>query len=85
EAVTVIVKDSKLATQTRSDGSFSISVPANTKYLNFSAIGYETQQVQLGASLTLAIAMVQTEKSIEDVVVIGYGVTRKTDVTSAIT
>lgn len=85
EGVSVLVKDAKTGTQTKADGSFNIPVPNNAKRLVFLLVGYETQDVSLGTSQTLAISMVQTEKAIEDVVVIGYGVARKTDVTSAIT
>ncbi len=85
EGVSIMVKDSKTGTQTKSDGSFSISLPAGTKRLVVSLVGYESQEVSLGSSSSLTISMVRSEKAIEDVVVIGYGVTRKTDVTSAIT
>lgn len=84
EGVSVLVKESNLGTQTKKDGSFSIEVATGSKYLTFSFVGYQTQEVAIGSSGVINVSLMQADKATEEVVVIGYGVARKTDVTSAI-
>ncbi len=84
EGVSVLVKGSNLGTQTKKDGSFSIEVATDSKHLTFSFVGYQTQEVAIGSSGVINVLLMQADKATEEVVVIGYGVARKTDVTSAI-
>lgn len=85
EGVSVYVKGSGSGTQSKADGSFSIEVAASSNALVFSFVGYVLQEVPIGSSTTMNVLLIQDEKSNEEVVVIGYGVARKSDVTSSIT
>ena len=81
--VTVKVKgDAKSGTVTGLDGDFSIMVQKG-KTLVFSYLGYQTKEV---AAITskLKINMKEDNKMLDDVVVVGYGVQKKSSVTGAI-
>ena len=81
--VSVAVKGTSIGAQTDVNGTFSISAPPNST-LQFSYIGYTTQQVAAGNQTTLNIKLVAGAKELQQVVVVGYGTQRKRDVTGAI-
>lgn len=79
--VSITVKDA--AVQTDADGKFTIQ--ANTgESLAASLLGYETFRVQLGNQTTLQIALNEVSAELEDVVVIGYGTAKKSDLTGSV-
>ncbi len=82
--VTVALKGSTVATQTSEAGSFSIRVPATgSPLLIFSYTGFITQEIPVtGNSITLAL--VRQITSGDEVVVIGYGTSKRKDLTGAI-
>src|SRR4051812_11921613 len=55
--VSVTVKGSKVGTQTDEVGNFSLEVPANTKAIVFSFVGFGEQEMQLSSSNTLNVKM----------------------------
>lgn len=65
------------------DGNFSITAPANAT-LQISYIGYITQEVLVGNRNTLHIQLKENSQALEEVVVIGYGSQRKSDMTGGI-
>ena len=82
----VIVDGTTQGTVTDIDGNFSLSVSdASSKTLSISCIGFETQTVSL-ANQTTGISVTLPEESIdlEDVVVVGYGTMKKSDLTGSI-
>jgi TonB-linked SusC/RagA family outer membrane protein len=79
--VTVAIKNSNSSTVTTTDGSFSITAPANST-LVFSYVGYVN--VERPASGNLNVALVQGDNSLSEIVVTGYGTRIKRDVTSSI-
>ncbi|GAA4381214.1 TonB-dependent receptor [Hymenobacter koreensis] len=81
--VTVVVKGTTQGTNTAVDGSFSINVPAGAT-LTFSSVGYTAQEVVVGSQTTLNIRLSEDTKALEEVVVVGYGTQRKSQVTGAI-
>ncbi len=81
---TVFLKDTNTAVVTNIDGQYSIEVPATGSVLVFSYIGYVEQEIALSAGRTsLSVAMSEDITELDDVVVIGYGVTKKKLVTGA--
>lgn len=83
--VSVSVKgNSKVATQTNANGSFSISVPENTKTLIFSYIGFKTKEIG-NVFGVLNVTLEEDEAQLSEVVVVGYGTQSKSSLTSAIT
>ena len=65
------------------DGNYSISVPAGAT-LVFSSVGFTTQEIVVTESRTLNVRLVTDAEMLEETVVVGYGVQRKSDVTGAI-
>lgn len=65
------------------DGNFSLTVQKNTT-LVISYIGYVTQEIAIKGNTNLNITLKEDSKALEEVVVIGYGTARKSDVTGSI-
>ncbi|MDR2145837.1 MAG: TonB-dependent receptor, partial [Tannerella sp.] len=82
--VTVSVPGTTTGTSTDASGNYTLSVPANGK-LNFSYIGYVTQTVDVGGRSTINITLSEDAVSLEEVVVVGYGTMKKSDLTGAVT
>ncbi len=82
--VSVTVKGTKVSTQTNPQGFFSIDVPAGNDVLTISYIGMTTQDVVIGERKTLKVELQETSSKLNEVVVIGYGSTRRSEVTSSI-
>lgn len=81
---TVYVKGSKVATSAATDGSFTISLPATSKILVVSSVGFVAQEVTVGNSVTLSIVLQKEAANLNEVVVIGYGTQKRKDLTGAI-
>lgn len=65
------------------DGNFSLSVAPNAK-LSISYIGYVTQEISVAGKKSLNITMKEDSKTLDEVVVVGYGTMRKKDLTGAV-
>jgi Ca-activated chloride channel family protein len=75
--VTVLVKGTKVSTQTNGKGQYKIEVPVGQETLVFSYIGYNQQTIKLGKKDKLDVYMVSDNKSLSEVVVTGYGTPKK--------
>jgi TonB-dependent starch-binding outer membrane protein SusC len=82
--VTVVVKGTTNATSTDTGGNFSISVPNDQSTLIFSFIGFVPQEVAVGNTATFNMTLREDKKALDEVVVIGYGTVRKSDLTGAV-
>ena len=82
-ASVVVVGNDRIYTVTDLDGQFSLQVPTGAN-LRISFIGYVSQVIPIGDQRTFEIAMVEDMELLEEVVVVGYGVQRKSDVTGAV-
>ncbi|HEY0432650.1 MAG TPA: SusC/RagA family TonB-linked outer membrane protein [Chitinophagaceae bacterium] len=82
--VSVVAKGSSTGTTTRTDGTYSLSVPANTTTLVISSVGYAPQEISITGQTTADISLQATGASLNEVVVIGYGTARRRDVTGSI-
>lgn len=82
--VTVMLKGSQLGTSTESDGSFAIDAVGENLVLIFSFVGYFPQEVAVGNRTTLEVALVVDNKTLEELVVVGYGTQQKKDLTGAV-
>ncbi len=80
---TVTVKGTNTGTITSIDGSFSIAA-TNGATLTVSYIGFEKEEVRVNTKNTLNIILREDTKSLDEVVVIGYGTSTKRDLTSAV-
>jgi iron complex outermembrane receptor protein len=81
----VVPKGSTTGTTTGADGNFSLPVDNQIKTLVISYIGFTPQEVKIGSGdLNLAVSMVAASGSLNEVVVIGYGTTRRKELTGSI-
>ena len=82
--VSVVVKNTTQGTITSFNGDFSIEAEQGST-LVFSFIGYKAQEVAISNQTTINISLSQDIQDVEEVVVIGYGVQKKSDKTGAVT
>lgn len=81
---TVIVPGTSIGQLTSTDGSYTISVPQDSKSLEFAYLGYETQTVAIEGRSTINVTLKESATQLEDVVVIGYGTVKKKDLTGSV-
>lgn len=82
--VSVTAKGSTAGAVTNADGSFSLQVPPGTQAIVFSAVGYGERELQLSSSSVLNVSLQAGNQSLDEVVVVGYGTRRKSDLTGAV-
>lgn len=82
--VNVIIKGSSQGTATDSNGAYSIEVPSSETILVFSFVGYTAQEVQTGNRAVIDIVLAPDVTALEEVVVVGYGTVRKSDLTGTV-
>ncbi|MCW3786881.1 SusC/RagA family TonB-linked outer membrane protein [Plebeiibacterium sediminum] len=82
---TVVVEGTTVGTITDVDGNYTLAnVPSNSTLL-FSFIGLETQNIPIAGKTSINVTLVAGSIGIEEVVAVGYGVQKKSDVTGAVT
>ncbi|WNJ21069.1 TonB-dependent receptor [Pontibacter sp. G13] len=83
EGATVSVAGTTSGVLTGANGSYELSVqPTDTLVCTY--VGFETQRVAVGNRTTIDFDMMEAELALDEVVVVGYGRTRKSDVTGAV-
>src|SRR5690606_14428842 len=82
--VNVMIKGTQTGTSTDATGRFSIRVTQENAVLIFSYVGYQTQEISPGSQRVLDVTLLPDQKSLEEVVVIGYGTQKKTSLTAAV-
>lgn len=80
----ILVVGTSTGVITNLDGNFVIQVPQGATTLQISYVGYETVTVGIPASGTLNVKMQSDAQMLSDVVVIGYGTQRKSDLTGSV-
>lgn len=81
--VTVLVKGTSTGTVTDIDGNYSI-VALPTDIIQFSFVGYLSEEITVGESTQISLSLSEDVIGLEEVVVTGYGVQKKSDVTGSI-
>ena len=82
--VSVKLKGTSTVTLTSGDGKFSITVPSTQSVLVFSYIGYDAKEVNVGNETNLQVTLQDQNNSLNDVVVVGYGVQKKVNVIGSV-
>ena len=82
--VNVYLKGTTKGTSTNKDGEFTLDVPNKNAVFVFSFIGFNTQEITLGNQSTLNVTMITDIKSLDEVVVVGYGTQKRSDITGAV-
>ena len=82
--VNVLVKGTSQGTVTDVDGNYSLNVPNEDDILVFSSIGFLEQEVAVNGQTTLNVSLEEDIQSLDEVVVIGYGTQKKSDLTGSV-
>jgi len=82
--VNVVIKGSQTGTVTNAAGDYSLDIPEGGAVLVFSYVGYISQEMETGTRGTINIALKADSKSLNEVVVVGYGTQKKVNLTGAV-
>jgi len=82
--VSVRVKGTSIGTTTDTNGKYNIEASGNNAVLVFSYIGYNPKEVTLGGRSIVDVNLEEISSSLDEVVVIGYGTQRRSDLTGAV-
>jgi TonB-linked SusC/RagA family outer membrane protein len=80
----VVVKGTTIGTMTDVDGKFSINVPSSSSSITVSFIGFVPQDFAVGNNTVINITLESEATTLSEVVVIGYGTLKKSDLTGSI-
>ena len=83
QRASVQVKGTNTGTTTNDNGDFELSAPGNAT-LVISAVDFTTQEVKVNNQTTLSVQLAASDKTLENVVVVGYGTQKKIDVTGSV-
>ena len=82
--VNVVVKGTTQGTVTDINGDYSINVPSAESVLVYSSVGYISEEVSVGSQTVIDISMTADIKSLQEIVVVGYGTQKKANLTGAV-
>ena len=82
--VNVLVKGTSVGTITDASGNFSLNAPDANDTLQITSIGYMTQTIPINGRAEINVSLVEDIKSLEEVVVVGFGTQEKVNLTGAV-
>ena len=82
--VNIVVKGTTVGTVTDIDGNYRLTVPDDVQTLVFSSVGYTREEVTIGNQTTINLEMAPDIQSLSEVVVVGYGTQKKSDLTGSV-
>ncbi|WP_223809014.1 SusC/RagA family TonB-linked outer membrane protein [Rufibacter hautae] len=82
--VTVMLKGTTSAAPSASDGTYAIELPDGNGTLVFSFMGYKPLEVAVNNRTTIDVSLVPDAESLDEVVVVGYGTQKKSDLTGSV-
>ncbi|MEK6476564.1 TonB-dependent receptor [Catalinimonas sp. 4WD22] len=82
--VNILAKGTSTGTVSDMDGNYRLTVADEVTTLVFSSIGYETEEVQINNRSTIDLALSPDIQSLSEVVVVGYGTVKKSDLTGSV-
>ena len=80
----VVVKGAKTGTQTGADGSFKLTVSSSATKLTVSSVGYAAVDADISSSSNILVGLSATTDALADIVVVGYGTSKKKDLTGSV-
>lgn len=81
--VTIRVKGSSESVQSTAQGNFSIQAPSGSTLI-ITSVGYQEKQVPVGQQKTVDITLLPAENVLEELVVVGYGSQKRSDITGSV-
>ena len=82
--VTVLEVGTTNGTVTDTDGNYTLNVSADAEKIAFSFIGLETQIIKIGGNSIINVTLKEDSYALDEVVAIGYGTVRKSDLTGSV-
>lgn len=82
--VGVKVTGTNTSTVTDASGRYRLSIPGNSGKIIFSYIGYTSQEIEISGRTEINVSMTEDDTKLNDVVVVGYGVQKKVNLTGAV-
>ncbi|NER17851.1 SusC/RagA family TonB-linked outer membrane protein [Spongiivirga citrea] len=82
--VNVVLKGTTIGVSSDFDGNYSIQVEGDNPILVFSYIGFKTQEINVGSNTIINVQLEDDAANLDEVVVIGYGTTKKSDITGSV-
>jgi len=82
--VTVQVKGTTKTTTTSADGVFKLSDLTGKETLLITSVGYNDQQISINGKTTINVSLIVAQKTLDDVIMIGYGAAKKSDLTGSL-
>ena len=82
--VTVLLRGTTTGSTTNAEGNYSLDVPDRSGTLVFSSIGYVTREEPVGNRSVIDVTLAADTKALEEVVVVGYGEQKRSDLTGAV-
>ena len=83
--VSVVIKGTQTGTQTDFDGNFSLSGVSSGDVIQFSYIGYVTQEVQVGSSFNISVSLEEDVEALDEVVLVGYSTQKASNISGSVT
>ncbi|CAN5659297.1 TonB-dependent receptor [soil metagenome] len=81
---TIVVKNTTSGTSSSETGAYSIAVPTGKSTLVISSVGFKTKEITVNGQATINVVLEDDKNELSQVVVIGYGVVRKSDLTGSV-
>ncbi|TCO08439.1 SusC/RagA family TonB-linked outer membrane protein [Natronoflexus pectinivorans] len=82
--VTIVVQGTSIGSISDFSGNYQINVPEGSEFLVFSSIGFDTQTIEMAGRSVVNVQMTSSILGLDEVIVIGYGSVRRSDVTGAV-
>jgi TonB-linked SusC/RagA family outer membrane protein len=81
--VSILVKDTRVGTTSKEDGTYSLPVPATAKVLVFASIGMISKEIQIGNKTSIDAALASATAQLDEVIVLAYGNVKKSNFTGS--
>jgi TonB-linked SusC/RagA family outer membrane protein len=82
--VNVVATGTTVGVISGADGRYTIDVPPDAKNLTFSFIGMESQDIEISGRTSINVTLVESAIGLDEVVVVGYGTMKKSDITGSV-
>ncbi|MFM9075548.1 MAG: SusC/RagA family TonB-linked outer membrane protein, partial [Bacteroidota bacterium] len=82
--VSILIKGTNRGTTSAANGSYVIDIKPGDQILQFSSVGFVTQEVSIQGRTKIDVVLEADVKTLEDVVVVGYGTVKKSDLTGSV-
>jgi len=83
--VNIVEKGTVNGTTSDAEGNYRLNVSSSNAILTFTFVGAETQEIKVGDQTVISVTMAQSSEMLAELVVVGYGTQKKSDVTGAVT